>query len=662
MGGVEKRKIIFFKKTAIILGLLFLAVFLISPVFAQTPPLDLGLDYAKATGLANTDIRMIIAKIIRAALGLVGIVMIGFIIYAGWMYMTSGGNEEKVETAKRILKNLVIGLAIILSALGIVQFVIQMLYDEYLSKVNQEAPSGYSEEFFIGGFLGQVIESHYPKRNAPWEGEQPIPRNTKIAVTFREAVDPASLIEDTNQDGIYGNYNKDTGVADQINSQNIKIYPTAEKSDNALGSNVGSDVDDVYITLSSDGRTIVMKPKNYLGNFLNEVKYTVFLGTGIKWKNSKPLFPGSNPYYWEFTVSPVVDLTPPKVQSIIPLPATLAYQRNIIVQINFDEAVDPISASGLFKTDAKFLQGELVQEFNNITIVSPTPTGPITVNGEYKIANQYKTVEFISFDECGKNPCGAPIFCLPPSSMLNVTVKAATFDLSNPPQASIFNLDGVVDMANNSLNGGGELKLVDNQVKLVPGIKEKNEWDKDMKLDNFWWEFSTSEQIKTTPPFLTEVQPSVDKPGVDDVAPLTMTFDSPMSASSFNKIFLKTNKLFNVWYTPAANYFTDGGSLVDEPTDKIAYTQAELLHGAFWKMPAEPKTEDEKIASTYFPFVPSEVTDIFQNCFYKAEGPGCSLTDLKDPNRSCYNGAPYNSTSTCASKESYCPFNPPPKP
>ncbi|MBI5023159.1 MAG: hypothetical protein HZC05_03295, partial [Candidatus Magasanikbacteria bacterium] len=96
MGGVEKRKIVFWKKTAIILGLLFLAVFLISPVLAQTPQLDLGLDYAKATGLANTDIRMIIAKIIRAALGLVGITMIGFIIYAGWMYMTSAGNEEKI--------------------------------------------------------------------------------------------------------------------------------------------------------------------------------------------------------------------------------------------------------------------------------------------------------------------------------------------------------------------------------------------------------------------------------------------------------------------------------------------------------------------------------------------------------------------------------------
>lgn len=656
MGGVEKRKIIFLKKTAIILGLLFLAVFLISPVFAQTPQLDLGLDYAKATGLANTDIRMIVAKIIRVALGLVGIIMIGFIIYAGWMYMTSGGNEEKVEIAKRILRNLVIGLAIILSALGIVQFVIQMLYDEYLSKVNQEAPSGYSEEFFIGGFLGQVIESHYPKRNAPWPGEQPIPRNTKIVVTFREVVDPASLIEDTNQDGNYGNYNKDTGVADQINSQNIKIYPTAEKSDNALGLNAGSDVDDVYITLSSDGRTIVMKPKNYLGDFLNEVKYTVFLGTGIKWKNGKPLFPGSNPYYWEFTVSPVVDLTPPKVQSIIPLPATLAYPRNIIVQINFNEAVDPISASGLFKTDAKFLKtGELVQEFNNISIVSPSLTGPLTVNGEYKIANQYKTVEFISFDECGKNPCGAPIFCLPPSAQLTVTAKSASVDQSNPPQASIFNLNGVVDMANNSLNGGGKMgETVKNEAnyKKLVGLPSEE--------DNFWWEFSTSEKIKTTPPFLTEVQPSVNKPGVDDVAPLTMTFDSPMSASSFNKIFLKTNKLFNVWYTPAANYFTDGGSLVDEPTDKIAYTQAELLHGAFWKMPAEPKTEDEKNASTYFPFVPSEVTDIFQNCFYKAEGPGCALKDFKDSDRSCYNGAPYNSTSTCASGE-WCPFNPAPK-
>ena len=127
MGGVEKKKIVFLKKTAIILSLLFLAVLIISPVLAQTPKLDLGLDYAKATGLANTDIRMIIAKIIRVALGLVGIIMIGFIIYAGWMYMTSGGNEEKVGEAKKILASGLVGLIIIFTAYAIANFVITQL-------------------------------------------------------------------------------------------------------------------------------------------------------------------------------------------------------------------------------------------------------------------------------------------------------------------------------------------------------------------------------------------------------------------------------------------------------------------------------------------------------------------------------------------------------
>jgi len=54
MGGVEKKKIVFLKKTAIILSLLFLAVLIISPVLAQTPKLDLGLDYAKADTHGST--------------------------------------------------------------------------------------------------------------------------------------------------------------------------------------------------------------------------------------------------------------------------------------------------------------------------------------------------------------------------------------------------------------------------------------------------------------------------------------------------------------------------------------------------------------------------------------------------------------------------------
>lgn len=655
MGGAREKKIILLKKTAIILGVLFLAVFLISPVLAQTPQLDLGLDYAKATGLANTDIRMIVAKIIRAALGLVGIVMIGLIIYAGWMYMTSAGNEEKIETAKKILKNLVIGLAIILSALSIVQFVIQMILNEYMEKYGGgETPSGYSEDFIIGGFLGPVIESHYPKRNAPWPGEPPIPRNTKIVVTFREAVKPAALFEDTNGDKIFGNVLN--GVSDQVNSQNIKIYATADGEAKSLGIDSKSAEDDVYASLSSDKKTMVMKPKNFLGNNFQDIQYTVKLTDGVKWLNGSGVFIGAIKYYdWQFTVSPVVDLKPPQVESVIPLPANKKYQRNVIVQINFNEAVDPISASGLFGPSGGFV---------NISVSDVQQQK--AVFGEFRIANQYKTVEFVSDSQCGVNPCGAPIFCLPANASLQVLAKAATIDASNPPQATAIFPDGVVDMANNSLDGGGELALTPSGQSVLPPPKKDGKAE-GPPTDDFFWSFQTSEAIEAEAPKIAAITPSVKEQNVkagapqnpESYAPLTITFNELMSFSSFSNLVLKTNKQYNVWYTTAGVNL----DAKDEPVQIFEYpggvavkTKVEILHGAFWQ---KKQPELNVVDAIYYPFVTSKVTDIYQNCFYPANTDtymvDSKCVDLKPNAPSCFDNTPSAVTTPCESKEN-CPF------
>ncbi len=636
------------KIVAVAIGAIF-AVFLIgSAVFAQT--LNTGLQYAAATGLANTDIRMIIAKIIRVALGLLGTVALVFTIYGGWMYMTAGGNEEKVTTAKKILLNMAIGLAIILSALGIVQFIINAITSQYEAQYGEEVPSAISEEYTVGGFLGQVIESHYPKRNAPWPGEPPIARNTKISVTFRDKIDASTLINNTNNSGAFGDVV--SNVADQINATNLKIYATADKEITSLGMNASTADDDVYAGLSDDGRTIVLRPKNsFVLSSGKDTNYTVDLKGGVKLANGALAFSGMGGHYsWQFTVSNKDDKEPPQVQSIIPLPATSAYPKNIIVQINFNEAVDPISASGFFQSGTS-------KNFQNVTITSSTGQ---KVNGEYRISNQYRTIEFVSDTQCGVNPCGQPIFCLPANDLLTITAKSATIDPANAPQIlpTNFRPDGVVDMAGNALNGGGELKLIGSQITLVPGIKTKTQWETDKTLANFFWKFNTSANLDTHAPFVINIQPNINAEGISSDAPITVTFNKSMLISTFNQIILKTNKYFNVWYTPAAHNFKSDETLAGL-TDVIHHSQAELLHGPFWKRPAN----STEVNASYFTFFDSRVSDIYQNCFYKAVGPGCTAAQLNDPNRSCYNGAVSASTSTCKTGE-ICPpqFNPAPRP
>jgi hypothetical protein len=65
------------------------------------------------------DPRVTLMLIIRFALQILGLIVFCLIIYAGFVWLTSGGNSEKVATAQKIIRNSVIGLAIILSAYSI---------------------------------------------------------------------------------------------------------------------------------------------------------------------------------------------------------------------------------------------------------------------------------------------------------------------------------------------------------------------------------------------------------------------------------------------------------------------------------------------------------------------------------------------------------------
>ena len=88
----------------------------------------LGLtDVEGEIALSSQDIRVTVAKIIRAVLGLLGIIAVVIVLYAGFLWMTAGGNDEQIGKAKQWLINGIIGLAIILSAFAITQFVISKL-------------------------------------------------------------------------------------------------------------------------------------------------------------------------------------------------------------------------------------------------------------------------------------------------------------------------------------------------------------------------------------------------------------------------------------------------------------------------------------------------------------------------------------------------------
>lgn len=91
---------------------------------AAAQGVDIGMDFAGALGLATVDIRTIIATVIRAALGFVGFILVLQIIFSGFRFMVSGGNEDTRATAILGLKNSIIGFIIILSASSITRFIV----------------------------------------------------------------------------------------------------------------------------------------------------------------------------------------------------------------------------------------------------------------------------------------------------------------------------------------------------------------------------------------------------------------------------------------------------------------------------------------------------------------------------------------------------------
>lgn len=71
-----------------------------------------------------TDLLQMIGTIINVALGFLGVIFLLLTVYAGFLWMTSQGNEEQTAKAKGILTTAVVGLVITLAAYSISSFVV----------------------------------------------------------------------------------------------------------------------------------------------------------------------------------------------------------------------------------------------------------------------------------------------------------------------------------------------------------------------------------------------------------------------------------------------------------------------------------------------------------------------------------------------------------
>jgi len=245
-------------------------------------------------GFGRNDPRVIIANVVNILFGLLGVLAIGLIMYAGFIWMTAAGDSDKIDRAKTILRNAAIGLLIVLSSFALAVYILGRLFLATSGNLNTPG-SGRGQGGSALGALGSgIIKSVYP---AP--GQRDVPRNTAIVITFREEMDPTSLCDQV----VDGHCASDARLV----AANIHVY----KSDQG-------DQDAENLTAvkaaSSDNRTFVLSPESYLGSPTEKIWYSVALTEGIKRVNGQSAF-SLGGFQWEFEVSNLLDLTPPQVIS-----------------------------------------------------------------------------------------------------------------------------------------------------------------------------------------------------------------------------------------------------------------------------------------------------------------------------------------------------------
>ncbi len=107
-------------------ALLFGAVLAFAPTaFAQGTDTQSGMAaFAEAAGFSAAPLPLVIARLVRSLISFLGIVIVAYVLYGGFLYMTAGGDATRVDAAKRVLRNAIVGFAIVISSFAIASFVI----------------------------------------------------------------------------------------------------------------------------------------------------------------------------------------------------------------------------------------------------------------------------------------------------------------------------------------------------------------------------------------------------------------------------------------------------------------------------------------------------------------------------------------------------------
>lgn len=662
---------------------LFSNLFIITPVHAAGEEITAGLDaVGSQTPLVKSDPRQIVGKIIKIALGFLGAVAISIIIYAGFLYMTSGGDPAKTEIARKWIINAVIGLAIIFSAYAITSYI----FNKLLGAINNtSSPStGFQTASLAGtgyglsnGAFGNIIQNHYPMPE-----QTGVPRNTMILVTFKIPVDAVSII-DTNDQALCPKDLEKGKVCGALKKDAFRVYKCSDMMKEEYGeqnkidcfnSKVVDLKDDTklapgYALLTEDQKTVMFNPygdtNDHLGSASEDVPYIVYLTPKIKQqdKPTQTIFTLAYPdYKWRFTTSTILDLTPPKILAVVPLKQIYPVKNpsgckcpgtgcadydcegkvylNQTIAVHFNEPVIPPLTQTQNCTEGD--NDNEAQVLNTLPAASNCKTNHLP--GAWKVGlNQYKTIQFVSSTECSGgavNSCGEKVFCLPSDAEITSKVLAAKILSAGMAQIGT----GIMDMGGNSLDGNANGKSDGPGDIAVPADNQ------DILKDNYFWNFLTGDALDLAPPVLVGLDPNNKTQNIKELQlPLKAIFNKDLDGETVdNEVGFKgTNS--------SGNDFTGWfDSNFGEESNGVKMKEIVINHA-----PLEEYADTEN-SPIYTPVINSDLKDSRQNCFSPTKNEAGKITestcaeDVKVPGSSCcpesnlYNLVGKPNTEECA--------------
>ncbi len=624
----------------------------------------------------NADLRVLVVRIINFFLGFLGLVAVSIVLYAGYLWMTSRGNEEQISSAKKMLINGVIGLAIIMSAFVITSFILRSLTGQETYTPPSASSPPPVQTYAFSGALGRSVKDHYPLRN-----QLNVARNTSIVVTFGLPINPLSIIENSNRTcwdanfmgptttcvdltdvpvtsatpveeiarpylGDCADLNRDgildtkTAECDQLKTSAVTIDTESNFTSSTVDTLGVSSAALATYTSERNVFSFVFKPHQYLGSSTEDVQYRVRLNTSIvRSDQNQSIFSNGVPYTWNFTTGNFIDVDPPTVVDVYPR-ASATTSRNTILQITFSEPIDPTVAESVITATTLSTFTPVNQVFAENRVSPP---------GSWRLSNGYRTLEFVSGEACGVNSCGEQMFCLPVSCQgpactnpyeVLLRTGVSTNNSDAPFEAVPFS--GIYDLAFNGLdnvsNNAATNRLVrpDPQTSVIIRNTEK-------APDNYSWGFLVENTIDRSVPYVQEITPGAAAEDISSDAPMYIKFSKRMIAHSVSGYGSSSGIALEEY---PAGVCADAAIDSDGDGTNVCADEKKLPPIAYWiNSEFGGDTTLTRISHRdfgpnnldlyYLPSIPSTVKSVNQNCLYPGRGPSANILTTPETPSTC---------------------------